>query len=138
MYFVLEMQLSVPISISVRLGACAASQDTGNELCADSSYHPSVFFIKLFLPGLNVFCFPFFKSRGCYPLKSTQPIITAVSFKKSRKLDRMLMHSPVLFFFLIQFNVFQFSTSVHLFQSSKELLSRGDKRMIEAHLFAES
>lgn len=56
MHFLLK---TVLISISVRLEACAASQDTGMKHCADSSYHRSVFIIKLLSPGLDCFCFPF-------------------------------------------------------------------------------
>lgn len=104
MYFVLKTQLSVLISISVRLGDCEASQDTGRELCADSTYHLSLFIIKLLSSGLNCFCFPFCLRSGCYPLKSTHSIIKAVIFRQRGDLDRMVIYSTVKF--LGQFDVF--------------------------------
>lgn len=106
MYFVWMIQLSVPISISVKVGACVASQDTGKMLSADSSYHLSVFIIKVVSPGLNCIRFPFFVDVVFVKkqkTKHTQPIITAVTFEwcGDVQIIKLYISHPLSFYFVL-------------------------------------
>lgn len=63
------------------------------------------------------FVFLFFLASGCYPHKSTQPIMSRATFKQFCDLNRMVIYATI---FNKQFDVLLFSVCVNFLHWSKE------------------